>query len=165
MPDHKRILLVLDHLDASKRAVSYVANILRHRTDMVVRLFHVSPHLPPVLAEPRGNGCSGNELAWFDDGRRRYEEECGKEAQQVFDEAMSVLSRASVPSTAVESQSYQAIGTRDVVDSVLDVARKDDFGTVVVGRRSLCWLSDRFRCYFSDELARRAYGITVWIVQ
>lgn len=51
-----------------------------------------------------------------------------------------------------------------VVSDVLNVAKTDRFGTIVIGRTRLARWPELFRHHVADELVHRAREVSVWVV-
>ena len=66
---------------------------------------------------------------------------------------------------AIETQFYPPVATADIADDVLDVARHESFGTIVVGREHWPRLKEAFRHHICHGLIKKARGVSVWVVE
>jgi K+-sensing histidine kinase KdpD len=51
------------------------------------------------------------------------------------------------------------------VTNILEGARANQCGTVVVGRQSFSWLQELFQHHIGEELIRRGQGLAIWVVE
>jgi nucleotide-binding universal stress UspA family protein len=165
MNREKKLLIATDGSDASERAVAYVSQVLEGRTDVRIRLFYVLPHLPPALLEWGGTADPKREQRFLDAERERFIKEAEEQVRPRMDRAFSLLVHAGIPESAIETQFFPSVATVDLVEDILEVARNEDFGTVVVGRECWSWIREKFRHHYCDELIRQANGLTVWVVE
>ena len=165
MMDEIRLLVALDDSEASQRAVAYVAAMVGGRRDVRVRLFHVLPHLPPAMLEWGGSAEPTREKADLEEGKTRFFQKSREEAQPALDAAAAVLRAAGVPQEAIEKELYPSVATTDLAGVILDVAKRDRFDTIVVGRGSWSWLKKAFRHHLCHEIIMNGERITVWVVE
>jgi nucleotide-binding universal stress UspA family protein len=58
-----------------------------------------------------------------------------------------------------------ANGTRSAANDILKEARKNDFGTIVMGRRGLTGLKDFIMGSVTTKVLQDSSGLAIWIVQ
>jgi nucleotide-binding universal stress UspA family protein len=165
MPNNKRYILAVDDSVASRRAVSYVATVLAGRADVSVRLLHVLPELPPHLLEWGGTANPDDEEWLLAEGQADFVAAAERTAQPMVDEARRMLTKAGIPDHAIETQLYPSVATADIVDDILEVARDENCGTVIVGRESWPHLRETFQTHICHKLIKKAHGLTVWVVE
>jgi nucleotide-binding universal stress UspA family protein len=158
------ILVVVDGSAASRRALAYVATIVRGRRGFSLCLTTVLPPFPPRLLESRGTEDPEGEEelnAQLKVKQRRWISTMERTAQRTLVNAVALLRDARIKAGAVETPA----GSRDAADAILDLARDRKCGTVVVGRESVSWFRQLFRSDLAEELVRRATGFTIWVVE
>jgi K+-sensing histidine kinase KdpD len=133
-----------------------------------VRLLHVPESMPPNLLEfggrenpvqqRRAQGqLKESQAAWTE----RHEEA----AHPIFARAKEMLRQAQVPETAVTTQLFAPPPERDLDASIVDVARADGCGTIVVGRESFSWWQELFQKHVADKLLEHDHAFTLWVVR
>ncbi|HKV78081.1 MAG TPA: universal stress protein [Candidatus Sulfotelmatobacter sp.] len=169
-PVQNRLLLVVNDSPSSKAAVDYVAKVLGHRRGFEVCLAHFLPPLPPILLEFGGSEnpekekqletqLRGDQQQWVDTER--------KKAEPALNWARGRLRRAGLPATSLTAQFSNPADQQDSASQeILRQARRNDCGTIVVGRRSLSW----FRRItagkdLAEQLVEQGKNLTVWIVE
>lgn len=168
--DQNRLLLVVDDSPSSRAAVDYVAKVLGHRRGFQICLAHFLPPLPPVLLEFGGSENPEKERQ-LDTQLRRDQREWieteRKKAEPRLHWARGRLRQAGLPATALTTQFSDPADEQDSVSQeILDQARRNRCGTIVVGRRSLSW----FRRItagkdLAEQLLLQGKNLTVWIVE
>lgn len=160
-----RILVAVDDSDASRRAVAYTAGLLSGCTDVSVRLLRVLPHLPPETLEWGGTEPPARERELLGRERAQFVAQAEATAQPMVLQMKEMLLESGIPEHAVEMQFYPSVATADIVDDILDVARQEDFDTVVVGRSSWARLREVFRHHVCHELVKKAHCVAVWVIE
>src|SRR5918912_1187811 len=142
METSKNILVAVDYSEASDRAVSYVAQITGGSKGFQILLFHIPAPMPPGLLEFGGAEDPRPERRAEADLRRAqaaWVEQVEKTAQPIFAKAKSILYQAQVPEEVVKTQVFTPPAEQDLDTSILEAARVNGCGTVVVGRESFSW--------------------------
>ncbi|SFM42562.1 universal stress protein [Thermodesulforhabdus norvegica] len=80
----------------------------------------------------------------------------------VFDRARAVLESAGIPSNIVTTKVVCGVSSRSL--AIVDYARHQNFGTVVVGRRGLSRFKEFFMGRVSTKVISMVHYRTVWIV-
>jgi K+-sensing histidine kinase KdpD len=132
----ERILVAVDGSPASERAVEYVAQMVQARPDHYVHLVHV---------------LTGDED--IDDARALLERLRGR------------LQAAGLAGDRVDGGALTVRSDVSMIEGLLDTARDQSCGTVVMGRNSLPRHRELFHSHPADELVRAAAGFTLWIVE
>jgi len=72
---------------------------------------------------------------------------------------------ADVPMDAMETQILDRVDRPDIILPMLEAARAQPCGTVVVGQESWHGLQALVRSHGSDMLLCQRYDLTVWVVE
>jgi K+-sensing histidine kinase KdpD len=67
--------------------------------------------------------------------------------------------------TSWETQLATSLNGEAVATSILEAARANRCGTVVIGRESFPWLKELFQHHMGDELIRRGRGLAIWVIE
>jgi nucleotide-binding universal stress UspA family protein len=152
------LLLAIDNSEGTDRAVNYVATIIDGQPGFRICLFHVSVSLPPSLLEFGGAENPEEEErreAALRGARTQWIARANAYAEGIFARAQSILRAAGVPAQAVETQLATPLNSEGGVTTILEAARANQCGTVVVGRQSFSWLQELFQHHIGEELIRR----------
>lgn len=139
---YHRMLLAVDGSDASEKEVEYVAEMVSKREDLYLHLMHVLP--PSTSAE--GEGTQEGARGTLEALRQR-------------------LCDGGVAADRVDIGTIQGGTDATLADTLLDAARDQECGTIVVGRHSLPWYREMLHQHPADELVKRARGVAVWVVE
>lgn len=164
MSTTKRILVAVDDSDASAKAVSYLGHVLAGADDCRIRLFHVvEPIGPPWISV---HGDQTTELpAAADDPEARLIQEAKERSGPLFERMVEALTDAGVDRDCLESSWFIASREDSLAHEVLQLAREQDYSTVVVGRTALPWYRELFRQHLGERLVKKAEGLSVWVVE
>lgn len=168
MDRSKRLLVAVDDSGASNRAVHYVGEILGGTQGFTVFLLHMRAPRPTQL-----RACGGAETR---EGQEKLEEalvrklnqqinQSAVEVRPILEKAKAILTRAGVPSEAIERDCSVSINREDLVTDILHEARDRDCATIVIGRESFPGLKEVFVGHIADELIREGRGLTFWVVE
>ncbi len=162
-----RLLVVVDENKASKRAVSYVAQIIGRRRGFKVWLAHTLSEIPASLIEY--GGANPDEEVKLDAERHADQKDwvfaVQEKAQPTLTRAGAILRKGGLAAGSIEEQFVYPADGRARVDEILELARKHKCHTVVVGREFLSWLRQLLSSDPIEELLRRGKGFTIWIVE
>ncbi len=150
MADWHNILIAVDEMDSSLRAVRYVAQIARDVKAARICLLHVYPEPPPDYHT------KGGVL-------EEYQTLRIVRAERIFARCLEILIDADITREAVSCRTHMAEG-KTISDTVLEVQRKGQFGTVVTGKRGVSKAEEFLFGSISNALARRCNDFTTWIV-
>ena len=150
MADWHNILIAVDEMDSSLRAVRYVGQIVRDVKTVSICLLHVYPEPPPDYH------LKGGVL-------EDYQALRIVRAEHIFARCLEILVDADVSREAVYCTTHMAEG-KTISDTVLEVQRKGQFGTVVTGKRGVSKAEEFLFGSISNALARRCNDFTTWIV-
>ncbi len=150
MADWNNILIAVDEMESSLRAVRYVGQIAGSVKSATICLLHVYPEPPP------DHRTKGGTLA-------EYRTQRLAKAESVFEKCLEILAAADIKRNAIHCSTYMAEG-KTISEIVLDVQRRGQFGTVVTGKRGLSKAEEFIFGSISNSLARQCSEFTTWIV-
>jgi nucleotide-binding universal stress UspA family protein len=146
----KKIIVAIDDSPRSFNAVEYVGSLLGHREDVVFCLLHIYPEPPPDYYR------SGASL---DD----YKKEQEQEARRLFDRAEAILLRHGVAAAVITSRCLMADHT-SISAAILDMQVREQFGTIVVGKRGIPKAEEFLFGSISNALVHTGKDIAVWVI-
>jgi nucleotide-binding universal stress UspA family protein len=163
----KTFLVSVDDSDSSIRSVSYVAEMIEARENCHVVLFHVLPPIPPDLLEFGGAEDPATEQTLdqaLKQEQAQWIEEAKKAAEPILENAKTILYRIGVLPAMVSVVFSQSIHRPDIVGELIETARKQTCGTIVVGRESYSSFKEMFHHHVGEELAEKGQGFVIWII-
>ena len=150
MAEWNSILIAVDEMESSLRAVKYVARLTSILDTVKICLLHVFPEPPPDYH------IRGGIL-------EEYEEKHTTWANTVFSRGIQILVKAGVERERIFCTTHMTEG-KTISETVLEVRRKGNFGTVVTGKRGVSKSEEFLFGSISNTLARRCQDFTIWIV-
>lgn len=148
--DWGNILVAVDEMESSLRALNYVGEIARFLDTASICLLHVYPEPPPDFYQ------NGGELT-------AYQTERIEHAEHIFSQGLEILIKKGIKREAVYHTTHMAEG-KTISQTVLDVCDKGGFGTVVTGKRGVSKSEEFLFGSISNTLARNCRNFTTWIV-
>ncbi len=159
-----RILVAVDESEHSRRAVRYVGTLLARTPDVAVTLFHVLKPVPRELLEHGGSERPEVEAALSDHLQRERREWIRQEEERecpILQDARRAMAETGLDPARVTLQFGQE---DDVAGNILEAARIGKHETIAVGRQGASGIRRIFGGGITDQLLRRAQGLTLWIV-
>ena len=163
--EKQKLLVALDEHSISTELVKYLGKIISGKEDMEVCLVHMLPPPPPQLREFRGSEDPEVEEQLdreMDVVCQRWTREAENAARPVFENAISILTRAGVPPNSIRRIVRQLVNHEDLTDDILKLAEEklmpnDRRGQVVVPmvQGNVSSSSSRQTCEESD----RSHGL------
>ncbi len=150
MADWRKMLIAVDEMESSLRAVRYVGQIVRDVQKVSICLLHVYPEPPPDFHQ------RGGDLS-------EYQTLSIVRAERIFTGCLEILVNADILRDTVYCKTHMAEG-KTISDTVLDVQKEGQFGTVVTGKRGVSKAEEFLFGSISNALARRCNDFTTWIV-
>lgn len=150
MADWNNILIAVDEMESSLRAVKYVGQVAGKGAGVSICLLHVYPEPPPDFAQ------KGGVL-------EEYQAQRIVKAEHIFSRCLEILVRADIIRDAIYCTTHMAEG-KTISDTVLEVRRSGNFGTVVTGKRGVSKAEEFLFGSISNALARHCNDFTTWIV-
>jgi nucleotide-binding universal stress UspA family protein len=159
----ERILLAIDATSASDKAVEYVARMVQGAAGHHVHVVHVIEPAPSHVMEAIGpEGSAHGERTRASE---HWDAQERAAARGLVTGVRERLLAAGVAEDHVDSGTLSADQRCSLADGLLDLARDQECGTIVVGRNSLPWYRELAHRHPADELVHKAAGYTVWIVE
>lgn len=150
--------------------MEYLARVLASRRGFHVCLAHFLPELPSELLEFGGAEDPDKERKL--DTQLKTEQQqwiavARKEAQPALNWACTKLRRAGLPASSLTTQFSDPFREQNgASEEILQLARTNKCRTIVVGRRSLPWLSRLTTGKdLAEKLIQQGKGFTLWIVE
>lgn len=162
-----KILVAVDDTEASLKAVTYVAQMVRGRDSIYICLFHVLPPIPPSLLEFGGAEDPQKEEMLSAELRAAQFEwlEKAKEAAGLsLKTAHIILGDQGVSQDRISIHFSSPIHKPNVVREVLEAAKQRHCGTVVVGRHRLPWVQELFHQHTGEGLVEKGQECSVWVI-
>lgn len=150
MSDWRTILVAVDEMESSVNAMSYVGQVANNLDNISICLVHVYPEPPPDFFR------KGGDL-------EQYQAQRIDRAGQIFNKGMEILTGAGVRRQDIYCTTHMAKG-KTISETILDVRRNGDFGTVVVGKRGVSKAEEFLFGSISNTLARNCIDFATWIV-
>ncbi len=150
MSDWKRMIIAIDDSPRSVNAVEYVGSIAGHLADIHLCLLHIYPEPPPGYYQ------SGASL---DD----YQSEQEERARMLFGQTKKILQGYGINPQAVSSRCQMA-GGQSISEAILELQTKEDYGTIVVGKRGISKAEEFLFGSISNALIHNGRDIAVWVI-
>jgi nucleotide-binding universal stress UspA family protein len=163
-----KILIAVDDSEASMKAVTYVAQMVRGREPIQICLFRVLPPVPPRLLEFGGAEDPQKEQtlsAELKTAQAEWIEKAKKAAQLSLKTAQTILRDHGVSQHHISTHFSSSIHKPNVVREVLEAATQWHCGTVVVGRHRLPWVEEFFHRHTGEKLVEKGQEFSVWVVE
>lgn len=150
MGEWHNILVAVDAMASSLRAVSYVGKIAGDLEAVSICLLNVYPEPPPDFYVKGGV-------------KDEYQAQRIARAEELFKHCIEILVDAGINRESIYCTTHMAEG-KTISDTVLEVRRQGDFGTVVTGKRGVSKAEEFLFGSISNALARHCHDFTTWIV-
>lgn len=158
-----KLLVVIDESQASTRAVSYLAGIIRRRRRFKACLAHALPEIPAHLIEYDGaeNPSEEEKLeSELHSDHNQWIVAPRKKPQPILVRARALLRKIGLTAGAIDVRYCDPAEGRAPGDKILELARRKRH-TIVAGSESRHLLGNDP----VEELLRRGKGSTVWVVE
>jgi nucleotide-binding universal stress UspA family protein len=166
--DGRRVLVVIDGSDGSRRTVDYVARLVGGQPGWQLHLLELLPPLPPKLLEFGGKEKPAEEAqaearlraeqrGWVDAARRATRPE--------LEAARAELERAGVPAGAVRTGYLEVADGADLAAEVVRCAAEAGCGSLAIARGMAETSAAIVASDLADAIVRQAAGVTVWMVE
>lgn len=150
MSDWKRIIIAIDESPRSTNAIEYVASIAGHLAEVQLCLLHVYPEPPPDYYQ---SGATLDE----------YKAEQEERAKLLFAQAKKVLQARGIAPQAITSRCRIA-GQQSISATILDLQVRENYGTIVVGKRGISKAEEFLFGSISNALIHNGRDIAVWVI-
>ncbi|MBT8406919.1 MAG: universal stress protein [Deltaproteobacteria bacterium] len=148
-----RVLVAVDSSDNALRAVDHVGFMLAG-TDNPVTLFHTMRHLRRFVPQEVLDEAPELEELW--------KTKAGQEIKPFMNKAKEMLLKAGLNESQITTKVVD--GSRSAASDILDEARNDGYGTIVMGRRGLSGVKEFFMGSVSNKVLQNCAGMAAWIV-
>lgn len=150
MSDWKRIIIAIDESPRSINAIEYVGSIAGHLAEVQLCLLHVYPEPPPDYYQ---SGATLDE----------YKAEQEERAKLLFAQAKKVLQARGIAPQAITSR-CQIAGQQSISAAILDLQVRENYGTIVVGKRGISKAEEFLFGSISNALIHNGRDIAVWVI-
>jgi len=149
----KRVLIAVDSSENALRAVDH-AGFMLSGTDCPVTIFHTVRHLRRFVPQEVLDEAPELEELW--------KTKAGQEIEPFMKKAKEVLLKAGVSESQISKKIVD--GSRSAASDILEEARNNDYGTIVMGRRGISGVQEFFMGSVSSKVLQNSTGMAVWIV-
>ena len=150
MNDWKRIIIAIDESPRSINAVEYVGSIAGHLAEIQICLLHVYPEPPPDYYQ------SGATLV-------EYKTDQEEKAKILFTQVKIILQGYGVAGQVITSR-CQIAGQQSISATILDLQVRENYGTIVVGKRGISKAEEFLFGSISNALIHNGRDIAVWVI-
>ena len=148
-----RVLVAVDSSDNSLRAVDHVGFMLAG-TDSPVTLFHTMRHLRRFVPQEVLEEAPELEELW--------KTKAGQEIEPFMKKAKQILLQAGLNESQITKKVVD--GSRSAASDILEEARNNGYGTIVMGRRGLSGVREFFMGSVSSKVLQSSTRMATWIV-
>jgi len=166
--DANNMLVAIDDSASSKRAIQQAARKIHDPSAWRIILLHVIRPVPPKILEHGGDEDPQKEQrleAERDAAQAAWRQQAEQDAQPVFASALTILKAANVPDEMIETQIYAPVPGEDIATAIVNVARDNACGTIVVGRSSYSWLREVIHTHVAEKLLQHQPPFQLWVVE
>lgn len=150
MAEWNNILVAVDEMESSIRAVSYVGRVTQGVQNVSICLLHIYPEPPPDFYVKGGH-------------LEEYQAQRIARAEHIFQRGLEILVDGGLKREAIYCTTHMAEG-KTISETLLEVRRMGNFGTVVTGKRGVSKAEEFLFGSISNTLARHCNDFTSWIV-
>jgi nucleotide-binding universal stress UspA family protein len=150
MSDWKRIIIAIDESPRSSNAIEYVGSIAGHLAEVQLCILHVYPEPPPDYYQ---SGATLDE----------YKAEQEERAKLLFAQAKKILQARGIAPQAITSR-CQIAGQQSISAAILDLQVRENYGTIVVGKRGISKAEEFLFGSISNALIHNGRDIAVWVI-
>jgi nucleotide-binding universal stress UspA family protein len=149
----KRVLIAVDSSENALRAVDH-AGFMLSGTDCPVTIFHTMRHLRRFVPQ--------EILAEAPELEELWKTKAGQQIEPFMKKAKEVLVKAGVSESQISKKIVD--GSRSAANDILEEARNNQYGTIVMGRRGISGVQEFFMGSVSSKVLQNSTGMAVWIV-
>ena len=148
-----RVLIAVDSSENALRAVDH-AGFMLSGTECPVTIFHTMRHLRRFVPQEVLDEAPELEELW--------KTKAGQEIEPFMKKAEEMLVKAGVSESLISKKIVD--GSRSAASDILEEARNNQYGTIVMGRRGISGVQEFFMGSVSSKVLQNATGMAVWIV-
>jgi nucleotide-binding universal stress UspA family protein len=149
----KRVLIAVDNSENALRAVDH-AGFMLSETDCPVTIFHTMRHLRRFVPQEVLDEAPELEKLW--------KTKAGMEIEPFMKKAEEMLVKAGIGQSRISQKIVD--GSRSPASDILEEARNNQYGTIVMGRRGISGVQEFFMGSVSSKVLQNSTGMAVWIV-
>ncbi|MEJ2429196.1 MAG: universal stress protein [Deltaproteobacteria bacterium] len=149
----KRVLIAIDSSENALRAVDH-AGFMLSGTDCPVTLFHTMRHLRRFVPQEVLDETPELEGLW--------KTRVGQEIEPFMTKAEEMLVKAGISESQISKKIID--GSRSAASDILEEARNNQYGTIVMGRRGISGVQEFFMGSVSSKVLQNSTGMALWIV-
>ena len=159
-PQPGKYLVAMDGSDEAMRAVEYVGTMLAG-SDCVVTLFHVLRSFEYLSLGFEGAFVPGPEVLGGEELKDEFQR--AEEAiKTVCNQARNSLEKAGLRGDQIKRKIVTGALSR--AKAIVEEAKKEGYGTIVLGRRGLSRVEEFFMGRVSSKVMQLAKEMAVWVV-
>jgi nucleotide-binding universal stress UspA family protein len=148
-----RVLIAVDSSENALRAVDHTGFMLSG-TECPVTIFHTMRHLRRFVPQEVLDEAPELEELW--------KTKAGQEIEPFMKKAEEMLLKAGISESQISKKIVD--GSRSAASDILEEARNNQYGTIVMGRRGISGVQEFFMGSVSSKVLQNATGIALWIV-
>ena len=148
-----RVLIAVDSSENALRAVDH-AGFMLSGTECPVTIFHTMRHLRRFVPQEVLDEAPELEKLW--------KTKAGQDIEPFMKKAKEMLIEAGVSESQISKKIVD--GSRSAASDILEEARNNQYGTIVMGRRGISGVQEFFMGSVSSKVLQNATGMAVWIV-
>jgi len=148
-----RILLAVDGSEKCKDAISSLGQLLKTQPDSRILLYHCVQRLGIDYLSDLARSVHTYHVS---------AEAQKKVGEAILDDSLRVLLESEFPEDRVQAQ--LRLDSDDPAQDILDEAKRQDIGTIAIGRRGLSRMESLLIGSVSSKIAQYSGPLTVWIV-
>jgi nucleotide-binding universal stress UspA family protein len=148
-----RVLIAIDNSENALRAVDH-AGFMLAGTDCPVTIFHSMRHLRRFVPQEVLDEAPELEELW--------KTKAGQEIEPFMTKAKEMLVKAGVSESQISKKVVD--GSRSAASDILEEARNNEYGTIVMGRRGISGVQEFFMGSVSSKVLQSSTGMATWIV-
>jgi len=148
-----KVLIAVDSSDNSLRAVDHAAFMLSG-TDSQVTLFHTMRHLRRFVPQEVLQAAPELEQLW--------KSKAGQEIEPFMKKSKEMLLKAGLNESQIDTKIVE--GSRSAANDILEEARSNGYGTIVLGRRGRSGVKEFFMGSVSAKVLQNISAMALWIV-
>jgi nucleotide-binding universal stress UspA family protein len=148
-----RVLIAVDSSENALRAVDH-AGFMLSGTECPVTLFHTMRHLRRFVPQ--------EVLAEAPEMEELWKTKAGQVMKPFMKKAEEMLVKAGISESQISKKIVD--GSRSAASDILEEARENGYGTIVMGRRGISGVQEFFMGSVSSKVLQNATGMALWIV-
>ena len=150
----RKVLVGVDNSENALRAVAHAGAMLSG-SECHVTLFHTKSHIRRFVPLEVLENAPGLEEIW--------QKKAAEEIAPYMMKAKEILMKHELTEDNIDIKIID--GSRSVADDILKVAKTENSGTIVLGRRGISKVKGFFIGSVTRKVIQYAVGFTVWIVR